>query len=320
MPDLRRFLFKALLFASPLVLWTLFIVLVDPFNYFAITDLISREIKIQQAARVNTLLFNMVEAARSPHENLVIGDSRAENLPIKEIPGDYHLLAANALKLNESIDLFYFAARNAPLRNVVFTINFNQFNGFAFADRVHSVEDLLRNPLLYVFDRNVAQAAFAVLKATYSRSQASDSLPPMTKEAFWDYIVAVRSQEHYARYQYPTALYHRIVEMVNFAHQHHIAVTFIIVPHHVDFQSKVRQYGLTAEYIKFKEDMSRLNARVIDYDYLNAITTNRADFTDPIHTTREIGAVMVNEVFRGPMRVGKLVDKEWVMECPKFMF
>jgi len=301
--------------------WTLVVVLVDPFNYFGVSPLISEQIKIGNAASLNSLLYNMLKATREPHANLVIGDSRAESLPIDQITNHtFHRLTANALKLNEAIDLFYFAHRRAPLQRVIFTINFNQFNQYAYADRVRSVEDMIHNPLLYLFDRNVAQAGFYVLKAAATDQKSINSNPAMDKREFWDFMVTVRGQEHYGRYRYPESLLQRIKEMVSFAKKNNTDVTFIIVPHHIDFQSRIREFGLMEDYMKFKRDMSRIDARVIDYDYQNVMTTNRSNFNDPIHYNQEFGRLIWNEVQRGPLKLGRLLDAKSPKEDTGFSF
>jgi hypothetical protein len=109
-------------------------------------------------------------------------------------------------------------------------------------------------------------------------------------------------------------------EMVIFAKEHDIAVTFIIVPHHADFQKRVREFGLVEDYLRFKHDMSRLPARVIDYDYVNEITTHRSNFRDPIHSNQEVGRLIIDEVFRGPLKIGKLLDSSSGNQCSQFPF
>lgn len=320
----KRFFKRGLLFIIPLALWALAIVIVDPFDYFNFSHLFSEQVKEDTAAQINSLTFNMLKEARNPCENLIIGDSRAESLPldrIEKVTGQrYFKLTPYALKLNESIDLFYFANHIKPVKQAVFTINFNEFNEFAYADRVHSVQAMIHNPLAYIFDKNVAGAAFDVVKATFAKKQIINSRPDMSQDEFWNYIVTVRGKEHYGKYAYPLALYQQLQQMVDFAKQQGTEVTFIIVPHHKDFQREVAEYGLTTDYIRFKVDMSNLGARVIDYDYVNNITSNRADFNDPIHYNKEIGNLIVDEVFHGPLKEGKLLDSTWAQQCTAYLF
>ena len=322
--EFRRFFKRGLIFASPLLVWVLVVVMVDPFDYFNWSHVFSERSKKDNAASLNSILFNMLKEVHNPCENLVIGDSRAEDLPlehIEKITGQcYFILGANALKLNESIDLFYFANRIKPVKRAVFTINFNEFNEYAFANRVTSVESMIHNPLIYLFDGSVAQAGYYVVKSSLTGRPSVSSVPPMSRDDWWNYIVTVRGREHYERFRYPDALYKRMQEMVALAKTQGTEITFIIVPNHADFQKRVREFGLDNEYLEFKRDMSQLGVRVVDYDYVNDITTNRSDFRDPLHSNEEIGKLIANEVFHGPLIKCKLLDASWAGQCSQFLF
>jgi len=307
---LRRLVLNAALFATPFLVWIVAVVVVDPFNYFDISHVVPEPVKKENAASLNEMMFNMLKEVHNPGENLIIGDSRVENfsLPqIKEITGlEYHRLSSNALKLNEAVDLFWFANQRKRIARVVFGINFNQYNEYAFADRVHSVEAVIHNPLLYVFDRSVAQASYYVSKAALTGHPAFSSIPPMTRDEFWDYIVTVRAKEQYGRYRHPDELYRRMRDMVTFAKDHGTEVTFVIVPHHADFQRRVQDFGLAEEAARFRRDLNDLDVRVVDYDYPNAITADRSKFRDPLHCNEAVSSMIVNEVFGGKTTLGRL--------------
>jgi hypothetical protein len=322
--EFKQFFKRGLLFAAPLVLWVLVIVVIDPFDYFDISHAFREKTKIDNAASLNLLTFNMLKEVHNPCENLIIGDSRAESLPlarIEKITGQrYFLLSGNALKLNESVDLFYFANRERPVKHAVFTINFNEYNEYAYADRVTSVESMIHNPFIYLFDRSVAQAAYYVAKASLTQKNVVNSVPPMTQDEFWNYIVTVRGREHYERFRHPDGLQKRFQEMAAFAKTNGIDVTFIIVPHNEEFQRRVREFGLNDEYLRFKHEMSELGVRVVDYDYVNDITTQKSNFRDPLHYNETIGNLIADEVFRGPLVKGKLLDAAWAGQCAQYLF
>jgi hypothetical protein len=284
--------------------------MVDPFNYFDISHVVPESVKMENAASLNEMMYNMLKEVHNPGENLIIGDSRVENfsLPqIKEITGlEYHRLSSNALKLNEAVDLFWFANQRKRIARVVFGLNFNQYNEYAFADRVRSVEAVIHNPLLYVFDRSVAQASYYVTKAAITGHPAFSSIPPMTRDEFWNYIVTVRATEHYGRYRHPDELYRRIQNMVTFARGQGTDVTFVIVPHHIDFQRRVQDFGLTEEATRFRRELNDLGVRVIDYDYPNAVTADKSNFRDPLHCNKAVSSMIVNEVFGGKTTLGRL--------------
>ena len=322
--EFKRFFKRGLLFVTPVLAWVLLVVVVDPFNYFAVSHVFPEQVKVANAKALNTLVFNMLQEAHHPCENLIIGDSRAESLPlerINQVSGQkYFLLSANALKLNESLDLFYYANRIQPVKRAVFTLNFNEYNEYAFADRVSSVESMVHNPLIYLFDRSVAQAGYCVVRASFTGQNVVNSVPPMTQAEFWNYIVTVRGREHYERFRHPDGMLKKMQDLAAFAKERQIEITFLIVPHHQDFQRRVREFGLIPEYLRFKRDMSQLGVRVIDYDYLNDITTNRDDFRDPLHYNEAIGNLIADEVFRGPLVKGRLLDAAWADECGKYLF
>lgn len=322
--EFRRLLKRGLLFLTPLIVWVVAIVVIDPFDYFNVSHLFPEKAKFETAAQINSLTFNMLKEAHEPCDNLLIGDSRAESLPlerIEQLTGQrYFKLCAYALKLNESVDLFYFANRIKPVKRVVFTINFNEYNQYAYADRVHSVESIIDHPLAYIFDRNVAAAAWDVAKESLERKRVIDSEPPMSQDAFWTNIVTVNATEQYAKYNYPDALHQELVDMVDFAKAQGTRVTFIVVPHHEEYQRQVAKFGLNAQYLQFKNDLSALGVRVIDYDYVNDITTDRAKFRDPVHYNEQTGNLIADEVFRGPLKEGRLLDQTWATNCSSYLF
>ena len=307
---LRRLVSDAALFATPFVVWILAVVVVDPFDYFDISHVVPEPVKMENAAPLNEMMHDMLKEVHNPGENLIIGDSRVQSfsLPqIKEITGlQYHRLSSNALKLNEAVDLFWFANQRKRIARVVFGINFNQYNEYAFADRVHSVQAVIHNPLLYVFDRSVAQAAYYVTKAALTGHHAFSSAPPMTRDEFWKYIVTVRAKEQYGRYRHPDELYRRMQDMVTFARGQGTEVTFVIVPHHADFQRRVEDFGLTGEAARFRRELKDLGVRVVDYDYPNAVTADKLNFKDPIHCNHAVASMIVKEVFGGKTTLGRL--------------
>jgi hypothetical protein len=321
---IRLFLKHITLFASPLLAWLVVVVLIDPFNYFRASSIIREELKEQNSASLNSLLYNMLLNVHEPSANLIIGDSRARDLPITYINSiadqKYFILGANALKLNESIDLYYFASELISLKHVVFTLNFNQFNEYAYADRVNSIRSMIDNPLLYIFDPGVAEAGYYVCRAAFSGSDVIDSTPQISEDEWWNFIINARGNEHYSRYSYPSKLYERIEKLVQDAHEKGVRITFVNVPNHADFQKRIREYGLESDYLRFKTALAALNAEAIDYDYVNAITTNRNSFRDPLHTNIQIGRLISSEIFTGKYSIGKRMDSKWINQCSNYLF
>ncbi len=280
---MKLFIVKGTILALPLLLWTIVVVAVDPFDYFNVSHVVDRDIKKHNAQEINTLYYHAFQEANSPSAHVLIGDSRTASLPIDTIDaltGKRHaLLTASALKVNEITDLFWLAQRVHPLKSVYVGINFSMFNEYAYADRVAGVSEILHNPLLYIFNPNTAEAVYYVLKASWLKRPAISSVPPMTRNEFWSYMIQERGNDWYGKYKFPSQAFEGMKAMASFCKAHNIALTFVIVPHHVEFQNRLWDHGLTKDKVRFLEAMLTLDIPVIDYDYVNEITLDKANFT-----------------------------------------
>jgi hypothetical protein len=313
---MERFAFKAALLALPFCLWAVCVVVVDPFDYFNVSHVIAPETKVHNAQQINTLYYHAFQEANDPSPNVLIGDSRTASLPIDEINrltgARYRLLTASALKINEITDLFWLANRYHKLENVYVGVNFSMFNAYAYADRVTAVRTILDNPFRYVFNLNTAQALFYVVESAATDKPAVSSVPPMTRDEFWEYMIKVRGTDWYGKYQFPDTAYDQMKKMVEYCRANGVNLTFIIVPHHVEFQNRVWDYHLSRDKARFLKAMLDLDARVIDYDYINDITLRKSNFTDPVHYNEAIGKLIANEVWTGKFNIGRVIDPTYV--------
>jgi hypothetical protein len=305
---MKRFIKEIVFLGLPLVLWAFFVVLIDPFNYFDISSLISNKLKEVNAFEVNPLLYTVIDLHHNPTENILIGDSRTEALPLDEIEKysgkEYKKLIIYSAKLNEIFDLIYLANKEKKLKHVVIGINFSLFNEFAYNDRVKNVQDIIGNPLKYIYNKNVAQVCYYLIKAVFT-GKGIDSKPDMTKEEFWKYIIETRAYQWYGKYKFSEKLENDLLALDNFAKENNIKLTFIIIPHNKEFHNRLVEFGLSEEENKFKTIMKNLNAEVVDYDYDNAITENKNYFLDPVHYNDEVGHILVNEIWNDKYTIGK---------------
>ena len=83
--EVNKLLLKIGLFIIPVLCWASIVIVVDPFNYFNISKIISYNIKVKSAQQINSLLFNTINFKNKPTSNVIIGDSRIRKLPTKKI-------------------------------------------------------------------------------------------------------------------------------------------------------------------------------------------------------------------------------------------
>ena len=302
-----KFLRTITYFSIPFFIWALIVVLVDPFNYFNKIHLIERNAKIN-AENLNTLLYRSIDFVNRPTNNILIGDSRTDALPLKLIEKyskkEFKKLNTNATKLNEIFELFYMANERKKIDKVVIGINFNMFNKFSYENRVNSIKKIINNPFLYIYNKDVLEACYFVLRSHFFNVDL-DSKPKMNREEFWKWTVDVKGDHWYGKYAFPNTLYNDLIEFDDFTKNNKTEVIFIIVPHHKDFHQRLIDYKLLDEEKRFKELMSSLNAKVFDFDYPNSITQNNINFIDPIHYNDSIGKLMVEEIWNNKILIGK---------------
>lgn len=306
-----RFLKNAFLLSIPFVIWVLFVIVIDPFNYFGVSRAISDSIKELNSDRLNTLLYRTISYAKTPTANVLIGDSRTDLLPMAELERvtgkKFSKLTNNAAKLNEIFELVYFANSYQKLETAVIGINFNMFNEYGYANRVKDIKEIISFPPRYVFNSSVAEACYYVIRGQVLGKNISDT-PPMTPEEFWKWNIEEKATHWYGRYKYPATLYEDLENLDDFAYENNIELIFIIVPHHREFHKRLVEFGLTNEELKFKQRLTALKAKVVDYDYENEITLSKGNFSDPVHYSEEIGRLIVNEVWGNKMLIGKSLN------------
>ena len=220
--DLKKIITRFSVFAMPILIWIGLLSIVDPFNYFQLNNFITIKSKEKTAKKFNSLLYNTIAFKNNPSPNIIIGDSRIKRFPlesIKKLSGDdYFILHSNAAKLNEIIDLFWLTNKKIKLENVIIGINFNLYNEFAYANRVSEVEEIIQNPLLYIFNGNVMEMAFKAAIYHFSNVAIPDVKRNIIlkkelngksykdKKVWWDYNIKTVAKNQYSKYKYPKKL------------------------------------------------------------------------------------------------------------------
>ena len=303
--DVKILLKKGLIFMLPILAWITIVVIVDPFNYFNISQKISEKAKLESAQKLNSLLYNVIDFKNSPGHHIIIGDSRIRKLPtdrIKELSGDdYYTLHANAAKLNEIIDLFWLADEYSKLENVILGINFNLYNEYAYSDRAADAEELIKNPLIYIFNWDVLETVYLAVKNDFFGRKKKEK---RDGKLFWEYTLNTVASNHYSKWKKPETILKRLKELSDYCKQKNINLTMLIVPHHKEFHDQLIKYDLSKSEINFKNEIKEIG-KVIDYDFPNRITNCKGCFGDPLHTTDSVSKVIIEDMFSDTLSIGR---------------
>ena len=285
--DVRRLLRRGTLFALPFVVYAAIVVAVDPFNYFAVSQLIDDKYKRDTASAIQYALWRTIQFQRGPKPNVMLGDSRmgqVRSSEIEEMTGEpWFNLSYGGGTIPEMSQTFHWAAGLTKLEKVVVGVSLINMNVYQNQDRFRESQAILANPLLYLINRNVLRAGYLGVISQMTGEVIRPERPPADPEAFWKIQIGDAIATHYGRYRYSTEHFEKLRELAQYCAEHGIALTFVIPPTHVELQAKIAEFGLTETAEAFLRDLRTL-APVIDMDFPNWFTADRANFNDPFHT------------------------------------
>jgi hypothetical protein len=310
---LGKLIAKMFLLSAPVIMCGMFVLYVDPFNYFRMFKGIPVDKKKEIVYYNDRLFWNMIEYDHAPSPCIIIGDSRADRISSEHLKEktrrQYKHLSASACKINEMADLFWFANSYTKLESVYIVINFNIFNLYAFDDRIAGAETTLKNPLLYAFNRHVIDTAVLIFKSIFLTHETPASKKPTDKDDFWDWSLRNWPNQQYGKWKYPSQGYEKLRQMSDYCHKENIDLVFIIAPHHADYQKMVGRFNLSSEQKEFKNDISALST-TYDFDFVNELTENRDNFSDPAHVTMEVANKLIDEILTGKFNYGRLLKSQ----------
>ena len=305
--EVKILLRKGRIFIFPIIAWICIVVIVDPFNYFNVSNTISENAKERSAQQINSLLYNTINFKNNLTNSIIIGDSRIRKLPTEEIKkltgDDYYTMHSNRAKLNEIIDLFwfsdslYFTANSTNLENVIIGINFNLYNEYSYSNRVADVKKLLNNKLIYIFNWNILETIYLDFFSLKPNKKKN-------KDKSWDYIIKTIAKNYYSKYKHPKETLLRLEKIGVYCKTNNINLILLIVPHYKEFHNRLVKFDLVDEEENFKNDIKNIG-RIIDFDFPNSITNCKSCFSDPIHTTDSISEIIVDEIFSDSLIIGK---------------
>lgn len=151
-PELKHLVRKLGLFLLPFAVYACAIVVIDPYNYFGVSHVISDGLKSDISYKLNYAMWDMIEYRRDPAPNILLGDSRMMGLDaedIREVSGhDFENLAYGGGSLKEAIATFNYADKLTDLKRVTIGLDINTYNGSDTKDRVSEVEGALRRVIV----------------------------------------------------------------------------------------------------------------------------------------------------------------------------
>lgn len=285
---MRRLLLRGALLAAPFLLLAAFVAIVDPFDYFGPSRVLSDAVKRDTAGRLHYPLLKVHQFRREPVSRILLGDSRMFLLDvgsIEAVSGErYFNFAYGGGTLTEAVKTYWLASRTIHLDAVYLEMGLINFNAYQNLDRVSEVEAMDGKPLMYLSNRLVVHAAILAAYVAATGAKVNLEAPPMEPAAFWRFQIDQALPQALHLYAYPNDVAEQLRAMAADCRKNGTRLVIVIPPTHIDVQEKTAQLGRTSELARFREFAATLGA-VYDFDYPNALTADRSKFSDPLHLT-----------------------------------
>jgi len=294
-----KFLKKIVIFISPFLILIALEILIDPFNYFSPEKNKKKlELKNALARKKNTYLYRLIEYEQNPTPVIILGDSRAQRLMpefFEEVNGKRVLnLAAGAGSLQDVIKIFWDLSSRNKLDTVYIGIAIEGYSGTLLKDRVSAALEVKNSTPLYLTSKFTVENTMLLLKSELFNQAVEVQNPPFSRDEFWNYELA-QEDRYLKAYSYPKNYYNELKKMSEYCVKNNIKLVFIISPTHTEVQDKIDQFKLNKEYEKFKEDIKSFGD-LYDFNWPNAITRDKNNFLDPLHSIDSVSRIMIREM------------------------
>lgn len=283
---MRRLLGRAAILCLPFILLSALVAVVDPYDRLGISRLVPDSVKLQAAVPLHNPLWKLERFSRAPVGRLILGDSSMASLrpeDIRAVTGqEYFNFAYGGGTLTEAVDTYWFAERRIHLDAVYLGIGLINFNEYQNLDRFTEANAMVENPLKYLTNRVVLEAAFLSAYVDMTGAPVAIGAPGVSPQAFWRQQLDESLPQLLHEYRYPSEIAGRLEQLAADCRRNGTQLVIVIPPTHVELQEKVTALGRSADEARFKAFVARL-APVYDLDYPNAFTRDRANFSDPFH-------------------------------------
>ena len=307
---MKHFLIKIILFSTPLILYFLSVIYVDPYNIIREENnskLI--ELKSKISYKLNYTLYKLPLYKRKPTDIVILGDSRANQLkPLsfeRLLNNNTTNLAYGGGTLSEVIQTFNYIKDIHSLKQVYIGINFNMYNNFPERNRVVGALDKMESYQSYLLSKVCFKSTFLILNSLITNKEIKLGIPLETKSEFWKWQLETNLPAFYGNYEYPSIYYEGLKEIANYCKKNNIKLIFFIPPTHIEQQQAVVNFDLVEKEIRFRSDLKKLGI-VYDFDYPNEITKNKSNFSDPLHPIDSIVEIVTHEIVTGNLKYARM--------------
>jgi len=301
---MKRYIFRGLLFAIPVVIYVLFIVVIDPYNLLNIFHVINDQDKFAVIQRSDessprgNILWKTIRFKRNPTKTVIIGDSQGKDIRpelVEELTGvEVCNLCFPGASFQTMFETFWYAAAHSKLEKVYFQVAFMNYNAARDYDLFHFAMDYQDRLYEYftskeIFFDSFANMAYAITRNPALLEGSYEFLPPDEMEKLAEF----RLNLFFKSYDYPEKFRAEFIKIKEYCETESIELNFILFPVYKGVDAHLEKVGLTEMKARFKQDIISYGT-TYDLDKLTEIKQNRKNFIDYFHPNQ----VMIDSLTR----------------------
>ncbi|HZL08500.1 MAG TPA: hypothetical protein VFC65_00765 [Prolixibacteraceae bacterium] len=290
--QLKKFLAKALIFSSPIIICWLFIVMIDPVNIFNIFSIVDRDTKLIMISRsassqpLGTLNWKAPEFRRKPCTNIIIGDSQSFGIKealMSELTGSkFYNFSVPGANMETKFSIFWFAAKQIKLSKVIFQLSFPNWN-LGGEDMFPTIQKYMDKPYLYLLNSSSLNDSYANLKYVLTKKydqEKSIYAFPITAEN--EKLFNRFLQGMFKKYKFSDSKFNELNKIVSYCEENKISLEFLFLPLHENYYTYLSDNNLTEVNEKFISEISLLG-KTYNYSTINDINIKEENFKDYFH-------------------------------------
>ncbi len=304
---MNRYLKKGLLFASPILLYVLFILVVDPYNFINVSHIITDSNKITVLNRTDessprgNLLWKALEVKRIPIKKIIIGDSQGKGIKpelIEQACGeDIYNFCVPGASFETMFEVFWFLTEYHQLETVYFQVAFMNYNAQRSYNLYHLAADYLKHPYLYFLKKEIFFDAFTNVfyQITNNPRLVERSYEFLSDEEI-NKLAVSRLDLFFKNYAYPKDYFSELNKIKQYCVEKKIKLKFIILPSYKAVDEFLVNENLSEMAQRFKSDIKYIGD-TYDLDVEGNVKNTRSNFFDYYHLRQPILDSLTMEIW-----------------------
>jgi hypothetical protein len=289
----RKYFLKGLLFGIPFMLYAVFIIVIDPYEFINVSGIISDKEKIAVLNRSDesgprgNIFWKVIHFGRKPVKNVILGDSQGRKLDenlISELSGEpYFNFCVPGSSYETLFEIFWFAAGKTRLENVYMQVAFMNYNASRKYSLYHFAGNYIEKPYLYFITKEILYDSFSNLHYAITKNPelVENSYEYQSIETL-DELAEDRLELFFGNYVYPQSYFDELVKIKEYCQVNGINLNFIIVQTYFKVDEYLEENQLAGMKQRFTDDIYSLG-KTYDFNLEGEERKIRENFIDYYH-------------------------------------